>query len=185
MFSDIRNFTSMSEKMSPEEVLQFLNSYMERMIDVIVEHGGIIDKFMGDGILATFGVPVRSENHAEQALKAALDMQKSLEELNAKRRAENKSDIRIGVGLHTGVVIAGNIGNKRKTEYTVIGDTVNLASRIESMTKTYNSSLLISGTTFKLLSEQLKNQLKMSQITNASVRGKQETVDLYRVENET
>ncbi|MEM7183005.1 MAG: adenylate/guanylate cyclase domain-containing protein [Spirochaetota bacterium] len=181
MFSDIRNFTSMSEKMSPEEVLQFLNSYMERMIDVIVEHGGIIDKFMGDGILATFGVPVRSENHAEQALKAALDMQNSLIELNAKRKRENKSAIRIGIGLHTGVVIAGNIGNKRKTEYTVIGDTVNLASRIESMTKNYDSSLLISGTTYKLLPEKLIKQLHMSQIANTSVRGKQETVDLYKV----
>lgn len=181
MFSDIRNFTSMSENMSPEEVLLFLNSYMERMIDVIVQHGGIIDKFMGDGILATFGVPVRSDTHAEKALKAALDMQKALQELNQFRQKEKKPAIQIGIGLHTGVVIAGNIGNQNKTEYTVIGDTVNLASRIEGLTKKYKSSILISDATYELLPQDFGRTLNLKAIPNTNVRGKQKSVNLYRV----
>ncbi|MCB1178800.1 MAG: adenylate/guanylate cyclase domain-containing protein, partial [Leptospiraceae bacterium] len=181
IFSDIRNFTSMSEKMAPEEVLSFLNSYMEYMIDVIVEHGGIIDKFMGDGILATFGVPVRNDNHAEKALLAAKAMQAALSKLNEERKIENLSEIKIGIGIHTGIVIAGNIGNKHKTEYTVIGDTVNLASRIEGLTKSYNSSILISDSTYKQLPDKLKQELTLNELPNSSVRGKKETVNLYEV----
>ncbi|MCB1191965.1 MAG: hypothetical protein KDK90_16080 [Leptospiraceae bacterium] len=181
MFSDIRDFTSMSEKMPPEEVLRFLNSYMERMIDVIVKHGGIIDKFMGDGILATFGVPVRSNVHSQQALLAALDMKKALADLNQNRGKTGLPPIRIGIGLHSGLVIAGNIGNSHKTEYTIIGDTVNLASRIEGLTKEYNSSILISGSTFSLLPDEFKDTLVMDVISEVSVRGKSDTVRLYKV----
>lgn len=182
MFTDIRNFTSMSEKMSPEEVLSFLNSYMEKMIDVIVKHGGIIDKFMGDGILATFGVPVRTDNHPKQAILAALDMKKALSILNEIREKEGNEPIKIGIGVHTGLVIAGNIGNNYKTEYTIIGDTVNLASRIEGLTKEYKSSILISGATYDLIPESLKNTLKMDVIPQVSVRGKSDTVQLYKLD---
>ncbi|MCB1144149.1 MAG: hypothetical protein KDK54_18000 [Leptospiraceae bacterium] len=182
MFSDIRNFTNMSEKMMPEEVLSFLNSYMEIMIDVIVEEGGIIDKFMGDGILAIFGVPIRSNTHAEKALNAAIKMQIALGNLNQKRNDENKNDIKIGIGIHTGTVIAGNIGNHKKTEYTVIGDTVNLASRIEGLTKQFESSILISDATYKLLPEKMMSGLSLSPIPETKVRGKNETVNLYQVQ---
>lgn len=181
MFSDIRGFTAMSEKMKPEEVLSFLNTYLEKMIEVIVKHGGIIDKFMGDGILAIFGVPLRTDSHSGQAFLAAMDMKNALKELNKTREESGLLPIRIGIGLHSGQVIAGNIGNSHKTEYTIIGDTVNLASRIEGLTKVYNTSLLISDSTFSLLPDEMKENLSMESIPDVIVRGKSETVQLYKL----
>ena len=182
MFADIRNFTAMSEDMSPTEVLQFLNSYLERMIDVIAETGGIIDKFLGDGILAVFGAPVRNDSHAEQALRAALSMQRALDELNKTRAKSGQAPIAIGIGLHSGPIIAGNIGNNRKLEYTVIGDTVNLASRIEGLTKKHNTSILMSDAVFNKLPSKLVAEWNITELSRSQVvRGKKKRVQLYQV----
>ena len=182
MFADIRNFTAMSEKMTPEEVLYFLNSYLERMIDVIVENFGIIDKFIGDGILAVFGAPIRSEQHADFALQAALAMQKKLFLLNQEREEQNLPEIKIGIGLHSGEIIAGNIGNSRKMEYTVIGDTVNVASRIESLTKKYKKSLLMSEDVYRNLSQDIIQSTKIKSLSAEEIRGKEKKVPLYYVD---
>ncbi|MBB6481373.1 adenylate/guanylate cyclase domain-containing protein [Spirochaeta isovalerica] len=179
LFADIRNFTSISEKMSPKEVVDFLNSYLSGMIDVIIANNGIIDKFMGDGILAVFGVPVSSEDHAESGIKAALAMNEKLDELNKARQEQGLFPIKIGIGVHSGPVIGGNLGNSNKLEYTVIGDTVNVASRIENLTKRYNSSLIISGTTYENISSQMKKQINMKAIANAEIRGKARPLTLY------
>ncbi|OHD11114.1 MAG: hypothetical protein A2086_01875 [Spirochaetes bacterium GWD1_27_9] len=180
MFCDIRNFTGMAEKISPAEVLSFLNSYLDKMIDVILEHNGIIDKFIGDGILAIFGVPIRSQNHCENAVKASIAMQNALKQLNEERAKNGQSPIKIGIGVHSGYLIAGNIGNHKKLEYTVIGDTVNIASRIEKLTKDHSTSLLISETTFNNLKIELIQQNKIDKLADIEIRGKNERLNLYK-----
>jgi class 3 adenylate cyclase len=177
VFSDIRGFTSMSERMRPEEVFAFLNDYLGRMIEVIAARGGIIDKFLGDGILSVFGLPVPSEHHASEAFAAALDMRSKLAEMNEERAGQGLEPVRIGIGMHTGEVIAGNVGNARKLQYTIIGDTVNLASRIEGLNKTYGTDLLMSGATRARLTKDEGARLEL--IEAAIVRGKSDRVDIW------
>ena len=124
-------------------------------------------------------MPVSSDHHAESGIKAALAMNEKLEELNGARTAQGLFPIRIGIGVHSGPVIGGNLGNSNKLEYTVIGDTVNVASRIENLTKRYNSPLIISGTTYEKLSPDLKKKINMKAIANAEIRGKQQALTLY------
>jgi class 3 adenylate cyclase len=180
MFTDIRGFTTMAEGLPPEEVFAFLNDYLARMIEVIAARGGIIDKFLGDGILAVFGLPVPNATHADDALGAALDMRGALEAMNAARRAEGRADVSIGIGMHSGPVIAGNVGSAKKLQYTVIGDTVNLASRIEGLNRDYGSYLLMSSSTWELLGEGRRG-LAFERLEAVAVRGKAGPVDLYRL----
>jgi len=180
MFTDIRGFTAMSERLSPEEVFAFLNDYLGRMIDVIAARGGIIDKFLGDGILAVFGLPVATDSHAADAFGAAMDMRRALAEMNAERAAAGREKVRIGIGMHTGEVIAGNVGSAKKLQFTVIGDTVNFASRIEGLNKDYGSYLLVSGETHARLGDATRSD-RFERIAGAVVRGKSERVDLYRL----
>jgi class 3 adenylate cyclase len=180
MFTDIRGFTTMSERLEPEEVFAFLNDYLGRMIEVIASRGGIIDKFLGDGILAVFGLPVPNGTHADDAFAAEMDMRLALADLNAERATAGKEDVRIGIGMHSGEVIAGNVGSAKMLQYTVIGDTVNLASRIEGLNKDYGSYLLLSASTYERLGPAARGA-GFERIEAASVRGKAEKVDLYRL----
>jgi len=149
MFTDIRDFTSQSENMTPGQVLEFLEDYFGHMSQVVKGHDGVVGKFIGDGMLAFWGVPEENPRHAEAALKAALDMRTTLAEINAVRAKENKPPIQIGVGVHTGIVAAGLLGRAdgALTEYTVLGDAVNLASRIEGLNKNFGSDVLASEET--------------------------------------
>jgi adenylate cyclase len=183
MFTDIRGFTAMSERLSPEEVFAFLNDYLGRMIEVIASRGGIIDKFLGDGILAVFGLPVANLTHADDAFATAMDMRGALAALNAERVRSGREPIRIGIGMHTGEVIAGNVGSARKLQFTVIGDTVNLASRIEGLNKDFDSYLLISAATYEKLGQTAK-AASFERIEGAAVHGKIERVDLYKLVGE-
>jgi adenylate cyclase len=150
-FSDIRDFTTMSEKMNPDEVLSLLNEYMTEMVNIINQRNGVVDKYVGDAIMALWGVPNSTANDAENAVTAALEMRKALNALNEKRRNRNQPEIRIGIGIHTGEVLAGNMGSNERLEYTVLGDNVNQASRIESANKELSSDILISDTTYALV----------------------------------
>ncbi len=132
LFADIRGFTSLSEKENPEKVVGLLNRYFSAMTEIIFEHGGTLDKYIGDGLMAIFGAPTASEEDALNAVKAAVTMQKRLSTLNSELRAEGYSQVSVGIGLHTGEATIGYIGSDRRSEYTAIGDTVNLASRLES-----------------------------------------------------
>jgi adenylate cyclase len=149
LFSDIRSFTLLSERLSPEEVVSHLNEYFSAMIDIIFKYEGTLDKFVGDAIMAVFGAPIAHPDDPERAVRTAMEMQERLRTLNEKWRSENREQISIGVGINTGEAIAGNIGDIRRMEYTVIGFHVNLASRMENLTKKYGLSIVISENTYK------------------------------------
>ncbi|MBQ1998608.1 MAG: HAMP domain-containing protein [Spirochaetales bacterium] len=176
MFCDIRSFTSMSENMEPAKVVALLNDYFTRLGKCITKNHGVINKYIGDAIMAIFGAPLESANHALDAYNAALEMRKSLVLLNEDFASKGLPTVRFGIGLHSGSVLAGNIGAEDRMEYTVIGDTVNTASRIESLCKNYDTDLLISGSSAELLKD---TDIKLQFVDEAAVRGKTEKVKLY------
>ncbi len=149
LFCDLRDFTSFSEKMAPAEVLTLLNRYLDRMSGIIERHGGVIDKFIGDAIMALFGAPVAVADAPARAVAAARDMARALESLNAELRNEGKPALQFGIGINTAQVVAGNMGSKTRLNYTVIGDGVNLASRLEGLTKepSYATPIIVSEAT--------------------------------------
>lgn len=174
LFCDIRSFTTMSEKMAAAEVVSLLNRYFTALGKCITKHHGIINKYIGDAIMAIFGAPVASQNSAEDAFLAAIDMRKALEKVNKEFEAEGLPYLKFGIGIHTGPVFAGTIGAENRMEYTVIGDTVNTASRLESLCKNYAVDLL--------LSEAAAKKLKKSDlcfIADAQIRGKTEPMKVY------
>ncbi|EPG66239.1 adenylate/guanylate cyclase catalytic domain protein [Leptospira wolffii serovar Khorat str. Khorat-H2] len=173
LFSDIRSFTQLSEKMTPKDNFDFLNSYMRRMGPIIRKHGGFIDKYLGDGIMALFpSIP-------DQALEAALEMLEELRELNRLRVERQYEPIRIGIGLHTGTLMLGTIGEEERMDGTVISDAVNLASRIEGLTKEFDTDLLLSEETFKKLKNAWKYSLE--KLGTVKVKGKSESSEVYKL----
>jgi adenylate cyclase len=175
MFSDVRNFTTISEALGARETVSMLNEYFERMVDVVLSHRGVLDKFIGDAVMALFGVPFNGEHDADDAVKVANTMFVALGELNRERRRVGKAPLDIGVGIATGVVVVGNIGSTRRMEYTAIGDSVNLASRLESATKYYGAKILISEAT----RADLLHKTLLREIDRLRVQGKHEPVAIY------
>lgn len=177
LISDIRNFTAISEKFPPEEVVDFLNEYFSEMVSVVTKYEGTLDKFIGDALLAVFGAPIAHPDDAKRAVFAALEMQEKLKEFNKKRVKKGKSAIRIGVAVHTGNLVAGNIGSEVRMEYTVIGDTVNLTSRLEPLNKQFGTQILISESTYS----EVKDYIEVREIPAVELRGKEEKVKIYDV----
>jgi adenylate cyclase len=175
LFSDVRNFTTMSESLGARDTVSMLNEYFERMVDVVLSHGGVLDKFIGDAVMALFGVPFNREHDADDAVRVANTMLVVLRQLNRERRAQGKAPIGIGVGISTGVVVVGNIGSTKRMEYTAIGDSVNLASRLEGATKFYGVSALISEFT----KDALTAKTLLREIDLMRVKGKHEPVAIY------
>src|SRR4026208_995053 len=151
LFSDIRGFTTLTERGRPEEIVGMLNEYFTRMVEIVFRHHGTVDKFVGDMVMALFGAPLDDPNHADHAVEAALEMLDALHELNARWYAGGRSELDIGTGINTGPMIAGNIGSEAIMSYTVIGDAVNLGSRLESLNKEYGTRIIISQTTLDRL----------------------------------
>ena len=177
MFCDIRDFTSLTEKMPPSDVVRFLSQYHALMVEVIFAFGGTIDKFIGDAIMVTFGTPDPSDDDAERSVRAALAMNNALAGLNTDREGCGLVAIRHGIGIHYGPVIAGNIGSEDRLEYTVIGDTVNVASRIQDACKSVGEGLLISNA----VQRQLPPDIEVSPLPEQHVKGRQAPVQIYAV----
>ena len=180
LFCDIRGFTSLSEEINPKQVVALLNKFFSSMEQCIVKHNGIINKYIGDAIMAIFGVPLQNKNQALDAYNCCLDMRKTLIELNKELEAENLPQIKFGIGLHTGNVLAGNIGSNSRMEYTVIGDTVNVASRIESLCKEYNCDLLISETTVEAIVTCENSLPQIQSIGETQIRGRKSAISIYK-----
>jgi adenylate cyclase len=175
LFSDLRGFTAMSERLSSREVFTTLNEYFQRMVDVIIECGGSIDKFMGDAIMAVWGVPTPQENDTQRAVEAAIKMQQVLKSWNMEREAAGKEPVYMGVGINSGPALAGNLGARQRMEYTIIGDNVNLASRIEGLTS--KGQVLISESTMALV----RGLVDAVELPPAKVKGKQHPVKIFEV----
>jgi class 3 adenylate cyclase len=148
MFADIRGFTEMSNRMAPEDLVKLLNRYFAAMATAIFRHGGMLNKTSGDGLLAVFGAPQALDNHALAALRAAWDMRLALDEVNVQSASLGVDPVRIGIGIHTGDVVIGNMGNQDHVDYTVIGDVVNVASHVEQHTKTVRRGILLTHATY-------------------------------------
>jgi adenylate cyclase len=177
LFSDIRSFTTISERMNAQELVGLLNEYFTEMVGIVMDNGGVVDKYIGDAIMAVFGAPVAKEDDAIHAVLAAVRMRVALKKLNANLVARGIPALRTGIGIHTGEVVAGNIGSERRMEYTVIGDAVNLASRLESNTKDLGVNVLISEDTWKLV----KDAVVARPVREITVKGRKQPVMTYEV----
>jgi adenylate cyclase len=178
LFSDIAGFTTISESMKPTELVPFLNEYLSEMTDIIINENGTIDKYIGDAILAEYGAPIPMENHADAAVRTALVMQKRIKELNKNWSEKGLPELRSRIGINTGQVIIGNMGSDRVFDYTVIGDPVNLAARLESANKRYNTQIMISEFTYNEID---KSKFKTRLLDVIKVKGKTRAVRVYEV----
>jgi len=177
LFCDIRNFTRFANALPPEEVVAFLNAYFAEMIEAIFTHQGTLDKFLGDGLMAVFGAPLDDPQHELHAVTAALEMQRRLAKLRERWHGE-KAEIASGIGIHTGDAIVGNIGSEQRMEYTAIGDTVNIASRLEAATKEHRCEILLSEST----AEGLGDAFVLRRIDDIQCRGVAQPLTIYAVE---
>lgn len=172
LFADLRGFTTMAERMRPGEAVEVLNEFFTRMTDVVFEHDGTLDKYLGDGLMALFGAPLALQNDAEAAVRAAASMQKSLHELN---RTSGRPPLHIGIGIHTGEAVVGFLGTKRRMDYTAIGDTVNVASRLCSQAGA--SQIVISAATFA----HLGSHISCCALEAMKLKGREEPIQVYEV----
>jgi adenylate cyclase len=175
LFCDVRGFTSIAERLAPEEVVTLLNAFYTLMIDATFKYDGTLDKFLGDGVMAVFGAPMFHDDHTLRALRAAMAMQAGIRELSARRQAEGKPRLAIGVGVNAGTAVAGSVGTEARMEYTVIGDSVNLASRLESYARA--GQVLVAAETY----ERVRADIEARALGPMRVRGKEEPVEVYEV----
>jgi adenylate cyclase len=177
LFSDIRGFTTLTEELGPQATVSLLNEYFEIMVDCIQREGGMLDKFIGDAIMAAFGIPVAHDDDEDRAVRTAVAMISRLREWNQVRAGQGKRAVDIGIGLNTDVVVSGNIGSNKRMDFTIIGDGVNLAARLESACKSYAARILISEFTRK----RLRGTYRMREVDRVIVKGKTQPVAVYEV----
>jgi len=177
LFSDIRSFTTISENMDAQALVGLLNEYFTEMVGIVMSEDGVVDKYIGDAIMAVFGAPVSKQDDAIRAVRAAVKMRSALVHLNERLAPRGLGPLRTGIGVHTGEVVAGNIGSERRMEYTVIGDAVNLASRLESNTKDLAVGVLISEDTWELV----KGHITARPVKEITVKGRARPVMTYEV----
>lgn len=183
LFSDIRGFTTISEKMSPEQLTSFMNRYLSVMTEIVFNHGGVVDKYIGDAVMAFWGAPLADDKHALHGVLAALDMMAELKEVNRQNKELGEPEIDIGIGLNSGAVTVGNMGSERRFNYTVLGDNVNLASRLEGLNKTYGSNIIVSQATLSMLDQEdiKKYSIESREIGDVQVKGKEIATKIYEI----
>ncbi|MDR3301861.1 MAG: adenylate/guanylate cyclase domain-containing protein [Spirochaetaceae bacterium] len=177
LFSDIRSFTTISESLAPDDLVNSLNRYFSAQVDIIMNHNGMVDKYIGDAIMAIWGAPVKHDDDALQSVLSGLDMIDALKGFNENQQKLGKPEFHIGIGINLGLVTVGNIGSERKMDYTVIGDSVNLASRLEGLTKTYRETLLISESLYMLV----KGKVPARLLDTVAVKGKTRGIKIFAV----
>jgi len=177
LFSDIRGFTTLSEGLSPTSLVEILNEYLSEMTDVIFQHWGTLDKYIGDAIMAFWGAPIAQEDHAVRACRAALEMQQTLIKLQNRWDAQGRPRIDIGVGINTGAMVVGNMGSKTRFNYTIMGDNVNLASRLEGTNKTFGTRLIISENTYQAVHK----EMLVRELDLIRVKGKLKPVKIFEL----
>lgn len=177
LFSDIRGYTTLTENLEADKVVEMLNAYFETMVEAVFNFEGTLDKFIGDALMAVFGAPLPLSNHAWAAVQSALDMRRRLAKFNRERINLGQPEIRFGIGISSGEVVSGNIGSQRKMEYTVIGDGVNLSSRLEGVTKEYGCDIVISEYTYSLC----QDKIWVRELDRTQVKGKRQPVNLYEL----
>ena len=177
LFSDIRGYTTLTENLEAEEVVGMLNEYFESMVEAVFKHKGTLDKYIGDAIMAVYGSPLPLQNHAWMAVQTSLEMRRRLKEFNSRRQADDKPQIKIGIGINSDVVISGNIGSSKRMEFTAIGDGVNLGSRLESVSKQYGCDIIISDNTY----EPCKHLVWARELDFIRVKGRNEPVSIYEL----
>jgi adenylate cyclase len=176
-FSDVQGFTSISESLPPEELVELLNEFLTEMTDIILRHEGTVDKFEGDAIIAFFGAPNDLENQAEVACMACIDMQKRLSELRKKWQGQGRPELRMRIGLCTGPAVVGNMGSRSRMDYTMMGDTVNTAARLEGVNKVYGTYTMISESTYQAAG----GWIRARELDAINVVGKKEPVKIYEL----
>lgn len=183
LFSDIRGFTTISEKMSPEHLTKFMNRYLTAMSQTVFDHDGVVDKYIGDAVMAFWGAPIDDDNHALHGVLAALDMMKRLEEFNRESERLGEPVIDIGIGLNSGEVTVGNMGSEKRFDYTVMGDNVNLASRLEGLNKTYATHIIISQATVDALGQYniKRHSIDLHELGEVQVKGKAVLTKIYKI----
>lgn len=177
LFSDIRDFTPLSENLSPTEIVSLLNSYFKEMVECVYREEGTVNKFIGDAIMVIYGAPVHQDDACERAVRTALDMRNSLANFNKQQVAQGKTELRVGIGIHCGQVVVGNIGSWRQMEYTVIGDVVNTCSRLESYTKEVGCDIIIS----EQVRQALEGTIKTEALPDVKLKGKRGTLTAYKL----
>ena len=173
LFSDIRGFTSMSEKLSPTEIVKLLNKYFKSMIDVVFKYNGTLDKIVGDELMVLYGVPLKGEDDTDNAVKTAIKMFQALDKFNEKIVKEGYKPFKIGIGINKGKAVSGNIGSEQQMNYTVIGDTINLGARLCSHAK--SGEILISSSVKGIIS----NDYPFKKIPSIEVKGKSKPIDVW------
>jgi adenylate cyclase len=177
LFSDIRGYTTLTEKLEAHEVVSLLNNYFETMVEAVFNYEGTLDKFIGDALMAVFGVPLPLENHGWVAVQSALDMRRRLKDFNYARRHTSQPQICIGIGISSGEVVSGSIGSQKRMEYTVIGDGVNISSRLEGITKEYGCDIILSEFTYNLC----RDRIWVRELDRIRVKGKSQPISIYEV----
>lgn len=183
LFSDIRGFTTLSETMSPTELTEYLNRYLTIMTDIVLDERGVVDKYIGDAVMAFWGAPIEDKNHAFDAVKASIRMQKGLDIFNAENIKIKEPVISIGIGLNSGKVVAGNMGSNQRFDYTVMGDTVNLSSRLEGLNKIYGTGIIISENVYKEIGKEKIESIGVSvrELDRVMVKGKKQGVCIFEI----